>query len=637
MRRFGFPSALLLGAAIGALFGLLSARAADAQEPLPRLDPAGIAVLAYRPAGNEQLLIALQDPQHRLRALRLHASADGKVTVLQTLAGAFTAVTWLDGEHVGTGGDDGRLQSWPIDGGDPVVLARLGEPIAGIGVAPASHSLAIRLGQTLRLFGADGLPNGPTITLGRPTRPSDVCPPDGIEQAAAFAPDERLIVFAGLCGDLRVVGRDGTRLMHADVARGPASGHAFSTDGKTLAVTYRGPTAVGTDFWPVAPGRLGNPRPLAAVDEPFDIAALPDRPGFALLSADRLRLLAPDGGALGVDIDIPAARKMAVAADGTRIALAAGEGLVLLDGNGKRLQARPFDSIAAAVSAVSIANGSQFAVLSREGRLRVWRLDGTETRPPTDLWNDKSLAGDANRQAPRLLTSPNGRLVAVSTPNGLFEVFDESWSTVGRPMRFPPDAGHTNLNATILLDDRVLRPLSDGSGLVALGFDGRLLGRIELGGRQKPAALAAAAEAANRIAVFFADRRLAIFQSDGRPLGDCTVDAPGPGQPALAVAADGSAVALYDPADSRAGLVVWRLREGSAPERRDGAFLRFLPDGSLLRLSKGRVVLDAPNGATRLSVGVDADSIETVSADGKVALVTKNGIARVVRIALDQR
>ena len=49
-------------------------------------------------------------------------------------------------------------------------------------------------------------------------------------------------MFSGLCGDLRVIGRDGGRLMHADLARPFVKRHVFAADGKTLLVAYGGTT-----------------------------------------------------------------------------------------------------------------------------------------------------------------------------------------------------------------------------------------------------------------------------------------------------------------------------------------------------------------------------------------------------------
>lgn len=629
------------------LLALACTTPALAQTALPALDPAAVGVLAFRPGNADTLLMGVRDDQRRLKASILQATGDGRVLLLRVLPDAVASAAWLDGSHVVTGGTDGRLLSWSIEGGGPTVLATMPEPISGIGVAPISHSLALRLNQTLHLAASDGRPNGPTITLGMPFKPTDACPPEGIETTPAFSPDERLLVFAGLCGDLRVTGREGTRLMRADVPRTYVKRHVFSVDGRTLAVAYTATAANhapggGADFWPIAPGRLGNPRAIAGPfdpEEPADIAPLPVKAGFVLLSADQVRFVTPDGALPGGGITLKAARRVAVSGDGTRIAVAAAEGVVLLDANGQRIVPRPFGDLGQAVAVRAIAGNTRLAALAADGRLRIWNLDGKEAREPLQLWTaSPSAAAKAAKAPPHLYVSPSGRKVAVLEPDGQFEVFDEGWKPIARPIRFPPAPDEATNNATLLLEDRILRPLPDGSGFLVFGFDGRVLGRMMFGDKERFAPQAAAASA-GVIALFAADGRLAAWTIDGRPIRQQRIAVSGISLPQLNISADGKFVALHDrPRNLPPHLLVWQPAEGgSTLENRDGAFAGLLPDGTLLRVNKGRLVVDGPDGKPRFSQSIESDQVAAVTPDGKTALVVVNGAVQAVEIGPSKR
>lgn len=605
---------------------------AMAQTPLPPIDPATVTQLAFRPAANDTLLLAATDAQGRLQVRIVRLIANNKPVLTRTLPGSFTGAAWLDDSHILTADANGKLESWPLVGDGPALLTTLTEPVAGIGVSPITRTLVVRLAQTIRLFAMDGRPNGPTVTLGRPAKPTDVCPPDDLEVAPSFSPDERLAGFAGLCGDLRVIGRDGTRLIHADLSRGTVRRLAFSSDGKLLVVAYSG--QAGADAWPVAPGRLGTPKPFPAIESEndADLASFPNRPGFVLLTGDRVRFVAPDGSALYPDAALAQPRRVGISYDGSRIAVAAAEGLVLFDGNGQRIVARPFAEFGDPLAAMAAARGTAIAALHHDGRMRLWRVDGTEMRTPVEGWGKDASASDVTAQKVRLLTSPNGRLTGVLGPVGTFEIFDESWKSVGRPMRFPPDANGAALRSTLLLDDRILRPLPDGTGFLAMGFDGRFLGKVAYGEQQKMMSDTAAATA-SLIAVYSAGGRLALWSGDGRLLRQRRIDILNLNRPRLEMSADGKVVVLHDePANLPPHLLVWRTDQ-ETPEFRDGAYGALLPDGSLLRINRGRLAIDAPDGTARQLPVVEADRVAAVTPDGKLALVTKSGVTRTVKLA----
>ena len=598
-----------------------------AQVAVPGHDTA--IALAFRPGGTDMLLLATSNDQDGLLAHLVRVTPGGRAEPVRSLPGVFASVAWLDDAHIVTGGRDGKLESWPLDDGAPTVLATLADPILGIGVAPLSRNLVLRLSRTLRLVAADGRPNGPTITLGQPTKPGETCPTDGIERNPAFSPDERLLAFSGLCGDLRVTGQDGTRLMRAEVDRPAVQRHVFSADGRALTVTYAAPG--GADLLPVAPGRLGNPQALEGMDDVTDIAALPDRQGVAVLSAGHLRFLDHDGRLLRDDSAPAGSSRLAVAADGSRIAVAAAEGLVLLDADGQRL-ARPFGDFGLPIATHAIAGGTQLAALHDDGRLRVWQLDGRESRAALQLWKSGPSSANGKVQPPRLLVAPSGRKVGVLSPDGQFEVFDQSWNRVGRPIRFPAGTTDTAFAATLLLDDRVLRPMPDGTGFLVLDLDGRVLGRMAFRDQEKLVPEAAVASAAV-IAIYASDGRLAAWSREGRPIGQRKLALSGLVSPALDISADGRTIVLHDaPANLPPHLLVWRLGREDELESRDGSFAGLLADGSLLRVSGGRLVLDAPDGRQRLSVPLDGERVVGVTPDGKVALAARRNNVRAVEL-----
>jgi hypothetical protein len=406
--------------------------------------------------------------------------------------------------------------------------------------------------------------------------------------------------------------------------------HVFSPDGQTLVVSY--PSPDGASVLSTALGRLDNVRPLEAADEVLDVAALPGKGGFVILTADRLRFVDLDGK-LRHESPAPAgSARIATAADGSRIAVAADEGLVLLDGDGQRLS-RPFGDLGRPIAIQPIAGGTQMAALHADGRLQIWQLDGSEERAALQLWKSQPPASDMQR--PRLFTSPSGRKVGVLAPDGQFEVFDQGWNRVGRPMRFPAGPTNTMLAATLLLDDRILRPMPDGSGFLILGFDGRVLGRMAFDDQQKLVPEAATASA-DVIAIYTSDSRLAAWSREGQPIRQRKLAASGLSAPTLDISADGRTIVLHDaPTNLPPHLLVWKLDAEDSLESRDGRFAGLMADGSLLRISENRLVLDAPNGTQRLSLPFDGDRVIGVTPDGKTALVSKGDSVRAVRLLPD--
>ena len=609
-----------------------------AAQTLPPFDPYRVVTLAFRPGSGDELLLGLYDKDYRLQAHLVRIGNDGKLAVLRTLPGFFTATAYLDSGRIATGDDQGKLRAWPVAGtAAPEELASIDAAITGIGVAPKSRTMVVRpLQGPLRFFAPNGKSNGPAISVGIHD-PKNECGADGIEKAAAFSADEKLIAFSGLCGELRVVGREGARLVRSDPQRPFVKRHAFAADGKNLLVTYTGQPGGGADFWPVAGGRLGNPRPLPGPiehDDPADVAALPDNSGFVVLSLDRVRFMAVDGKLLRPDIALARPKRVAVSDDGQRIAVAAEEGVVLFDRTGKRIVERPFGEFGQPVATAALAGGKEFVTLSSDGRLRFWRLDGTLARPALELWNYDALPKDTYDRKGRLLVSPNGRFFAVHAPNGQFDVFDENGARVGRPLRFPIDANNsTRRNVHVLLDDRILRPLPDGSGLMLFGFDGRVIGRLAFANPPERSLYAAGA-IGTMLATYNADQQMRLRANDGKLLRERKLESRFLSDATIDLSADGRTLVLRDDTAGVDGsIVVWRLGERETVDAHKGSFVRLLPDGQLVRTVKGRVIVDAPNGATRLNQAVEFDQVHAATADGSTILVTSGGITRLVKLS----
>jgi hypothetical protein len=606
------------------LLAALAIASVDAQTAPPVGDAKSIDLLSFGPGSADTLLLARSDGHGQIEVQLVRATGGGRFVLVRSLPGHFASAAWLDATHIVTGDDGGRLQLWSLDKDEPTVLATVPDAITGIGVAPVSRNLVLRLSGTLRLVGPDGRPNGPTVTLGQS---SESCRPEGVERVPAFSPDEQLLVFAGACGGLRVIGQGGVRLMPPDVQHPHVRRHVFSTDGQALVVTY--PSPDGASILSTGSGRLDDLRPLEATGEVLDVAALPNKRGFVMLTADRLRFVDPDGK-LRHESPAPAgSARIAAAADGSRIAVAADEGLVLLDGDGQRLD-RPFGDLGLPIAIRPIGGGTQMAALHANGRLQIWQLDGSEARPALQLWKNKPSASDV--QSPRLFVSPSGRNVAVLAPDGQLEVFDQGWNRVGPPMRFPAGPTDTMLAAMLLLDDRILRPMPDGSGFLVLGLDGRALGRMAFGDQQKLVPEAAVASA-DVIAIYTSDGRLAAWSREGRPIRQRKLAASGLSAPTLDISADGKTIVLHDaPQNLPPHLLVWKLDAEDSLESRDGRFAGLLADGSLLRVSENRLVLDAPNGMQRLSLPFDGDRVVGITPDGETALIGKGDSVRAVTL-----
>jgi hypothetical protein len=274
-----------------------------------------------------------------------------------------------------------------------------------------------------------------------------------------------------------------------------------------------------------------------------------------------------------------------------------------------------------------LEGGREFGALSREGVMRFFRPDGTQSRPPLEQWDYTRLDQDNGSIPGRLLASPNGRRFAVLAPTGRFEIFDEKWNKVGRPFNFPPNPTFRSDQSTVLLDDRVLRPMPDGTGYLVFSFEGRLFGRLNFATPEKDPVMAAAS--ANGMLALRTWRRFVLVNADGQVVREPLLPSSMSSTDAISMSTDGKVVVVHEPSRYESEFFVWRV--GSGPERDRlqalrGSFVRVLPDGRVAWFAKGKLSV---GGAER---EVDADWIHLLSDDGTTALVAKSGIVRLVAL-----
>jgi hypothetical protein len=93
----------------------------------------------------------------------------------------------------------------------------------------------------------------------------------------------------------------------------------------------------------------------------------------------------------------------------------------------------------------------------------------------------------------------------------------------------------------------------------------------------------------------------------------------------MRVAPDGRSVVIYDSPGYEGKINVWRP-ESEQLQSLDGAFVRLMADGALVRFAKGKLYMG------QRSIDVDADMVHAMNDDGTLALVTKKGVARTVQL-----
>ena len=122
---------------------------------------------------------------------RIWDLATGEARTIKADARVVHWVSWDAGGHIATAGGDGTIRVWPVDGGDPVVLAGHGGPVnTATFNRRGDRIVSTGLDGTVRVWDAAG---GDTLVL--LTRHQGA---DGA--GAAFSPDGRYVVSSGADG-----------------------------------------------------------------------------------------------------------------------------------------------------------------------------------------------------------------------------------------------------------------------------------------------------------------------------------------------------------------------------------------------------------------------------------------------------
>lgn len=320
------------------LLGLVSAIApASAETAPPASEPFAPVALAFHPRSNTLVLARGSD------GLRLIDFADpGNPVARAPIASKAMAAAFLvDGARIVTGGADGMLRFWSLDGteaGAPIRASAA--PIAGIVVSPrGGYIAAVDETLAIRLWRADGSGFGRPLNLPR-QRGSFPCTRSDV----AFSPDESLIAAIS-CTNTVMLWRVAGQPM---AVPGGREGYeaccgvriGFTADGRFLVASRSFQPGFTGYIWPVRNGRPGAIREFPGTTSLRAFAALPD--GLLILDEAGLRRLDPAGRALGEAIlrgeEAANVQIIAVSADAMRIAtIESGDAILLRAADGAAL------------------------------------------------------------------------------------------------------------------------------------------------------------------------------------------------------------------------------------------------------------------------------------------------------------
>lgn len=222
-----------------------------------------VASLSLSPDGT-RLASASWDGTARITVL-----ATGEASVVTGHRGPLNAVAFApDGRSIATGGHDGTIRIAGLDGG----LRRsidVGQPVAGLVVAPDGEIVAGGADGKLRFFAADGSAGGEVAATETPII------------AIALAPDGRRLAAAGIRGVIALVDRASRRLERGIVGPGlpvwslafrPGGDEVLSGGGDRLVRRWR--ASSGEHIGAVVPTRPAQ-----------EAMRLPDHPGAEIFRA----------------------------------------------------------------------------------------------------------------------------------------------------------------------------------------------------------------------------------------------------------------------------------------------------------------------------------------------------------------
>jgi len=326
-----WPHRIALRTAVWLAISVLGAAGAAA-EPFAPLE------LAFHPKSNTVVLARGEG------ALRLIDFADPTKPVDRAITFTATAVAFLpDGQRFVTGGGDGMLRFWSLEGSESGTPFRASDaPIRSIAVSARGRFLATvddRL--AIRIWQANGQVFGRTLQMQR-QRVDYPCTASGV----AFAPDELAIAAISCTNNVYLWSLAGQPVA---VPRGRDSYESccgvrigFSADGRYLIARRSFQPGYDAYFWSRRAGALAGGRKFPGAESVREFAPLPNTSELLILDQSGLRRLWPGGGIAGATL-VPgepanAIRAFAVSADGSRVAtIEADDVVVIRDGTGAPL------------------------------------------------------------------------------------------------------------------------------------------------------------------------------------------------------------------------------------------------------------------------------------------------------------
>jgi WD40 repeat protein len=547
--------------------------------------------------------VRLWDPTNGREVRKL----DGHQGEVLTLAFAPDELT------LATAGGDGTVRLWELESGRLVRKIEAGGPVTAVAHAPD--------GQTLYAVAAGRLRSWEPAT-GR-ERPAPEGPTDGLT-AVAVAPDGKRLAAVGP-GRLQVWNLPGGKKVGPAAAlSSPGCCLAFAAGGGVLAVgdghgrvslydpatgalartgdgrgehsgavTLLGWAADGRSLISAEAGAAlvwdvpsGLPKPVVRRVEklPRNFVAGPGgRPVEVELTGDGLHVREIDSGrSLGVVPDAPADRVSAVAlaADGTTLAVASGDSIRLADlKTGRELRRWPCPARGASVLAFS-PDGTVLAAVGAQGPVRLWEC----------------ASGRKLRQLPRssgppaLAFAPDGRSLAVGERDGLVVIWEVA---TGRDLHLIQ--GHAGTVGALAF-------AADGRALASAGSDG-LVRVWEVGTGLELAGFAGHAGAVTAVAFGPGGRSLASGGAEGTVVVWDLAGQPAAERTSPSAQQIGEAWASLVSEDGpTVRLAQWRLAlapEPTVPELRSR--LRWLIGLDARRIEKLLAELDAPSFAVRES------------------------------------
>ena len=365
-----------------------------------------------------------------------------------------------DGTRIVSGGEDGTVRLWTLDG-EPAAEPFRGHTAAFVGVSSVAFSPD---GTRIVSGGGDG-----TVRLWKVVGERAAEPFTGHEDrvsSVAFSPDGTRIVSGGADGTVRLWTLDGER------AAEPFSGHhnsvlsvAFSPDGTRIVSGGEDGTV---RLWTLDGERAAEPF-SGHHNSVLSVAFSPD--GTRIVSGGEdgtVRLWTLDGEPAaepfrGHTAAFVGVSSVAFSPDGTRIVSGGGDGTVRLWTLDGERAAEPFTGHEDRVSSVAFSpDGTRIVSGGTDGTVRLWTLDGEPAAKPFSGHKQWVFS---------VAFSPDGTRIVSGGTDGTVRLWTLDGERAAEPFR-----GHNQWVYSVAFSP-------DGTRIVSSGRDGRVRLWKVVGGR----------------------------------------------------------------------------------------------------------------------------------------------------------